>query len=419
MNERNHRPHIAVVGGGAAGMMAAGTAGENGAAVTLFEQNTELGKKLLITGKGRCNLTNQCGEREFLEHVVRHPRFLYSAIYAFPPARTISFFEQLGCPCKTERGQRVFPVSDRAVDVRNALERYLMQNQVQRVHEKVCGIVAQKGVVRGVQTTTGFFSCDAVILATGGLSYPGTGSTGDGYAFARSLGHTVTPTFPSLVPLEIEGNDCARMQGLSLKNTALRVRDISDGREIYRDFGEMLFTHFGVSGPMVLSASAHLDPQHVQTYRLELDLKPALDEKMLDHRLLADFSAGKNRDLINIMSGLLPHKMIDVFLDRCGIDPHKKVHDITKLERRAMCTHLKHFSLQVKGFRPVREAIITAGGVDVGQIDPKTMSSRLVQGLYFAGEMIDTDAYTGGFNLQIAFATGFLAGRAAAQMFQG
>ena len=405
---------IAVIGGGAAGMMAAGTAAENGGHVVLFEKNRGLGKKLLITGKGRCNLCNQCEAREFLSHVVRNPRFLYSAIFTFPPEKTIQFFEENGCPCKTERGNRVFPVSDRSQDVLLALTRYLDKT----------GVILRHDAVRQIRTCADGFSLqtaqteetfDRVILATGGASYPATGSTGDGYRFAQALGHRVTDRFPSLVPLETVEDDCAKMQGLSLKNTALTVEDTEHNKVVYRDFGEMLFTHFGVSGPMVLSASAHLDRRRISAFRLILDLKPALDEKKLDQRLLSDFAAGANRDFVNILPALLPAKMIPVFVQRVGIDPHTKVHDITKEQRKRIVFLLKNFSLHLRAFRPIKEAIVTAGGVDVKEIDPKTMQSRLVRGLYFAGEVIDVDAYTGGFNLQIAFSTGHLAGESAAE----
>ncbi len=415
MYMQNDKPvrRIAVIGGGAAGLMAAGAALENGAAVTVFEQNRRLGRKLAITGKGRCNLTNDCTASEILENVTRNARFLYAAMTACPPSAVMALVERLGVPLKTERGRRVFPVSDRAEDVVAAFCRYAQGAQIRR--EKVLSLGVEDGCVASVTTKEGAYPFDAVILATGGVSYPLTGSDGSGHAIARTLGHTVTPLSPSLVPLTSSDPVCAEMMGLSLKNVALRILKRDGGKPLYEDFGEMLFTHFGLSGPMVLSASAHLQKADIRTLVAEIDLKPALDEKMLDGRLRTDFEKYANRDFGNALGDLLPAKMIAPLVRRTGIPSDKKVHSVTKEERRRLLLTLKHFAVPLSGFRPIEEAIITRGGVDVREVDPRSMMSKRVCGLYFAGEILDLDAYTGGYNLQIAFATGAAAGKHAAR----
>ncbi len=405
---------VAVIGGGAAGLMAAVIAARNGAAVTLFERNDRLGKKLRITGKGRCNVTNDCDRNEFLSNVPTNPRFLYTALTSFTTEDTKAFFEDAGVPLKTERGKRVFPVSDRAGDIVAALDRECRASGVRILHERVERILYADGKAVGVQTRNGAYDADAVILATGGRSYPTTGSDGDGYRFAKAAGHTVTPIFPSLVPLVAEGALCQSMQGLSLKNVSLKMLDTDSGKCVYEDFGEMLFTHFGLSGPLVLSASAHLADMRPDKYEARIDLKPALDERTLDARIRSDFEKYHNRDIINALDDLLPQKMIAPMIRLCEIDPRKKVHSVTREERERLVKQLKGLSVRVRGFRSIDEAIITRGGVSVREIDPKTMQSKLMSGLFFAGEVIDVDAYTGGFNLQIAFSTAYVAGQSAA-----
>ena len=404
---------IAVVGGGAAGLMAAGTAAEHGDRVLLFESNPKVGRKLYITGKGRCNVTNQCSVQQALANVPGNPRFLYSALGRFSPADAMSFFEAHGVPLKTERGNRVFPVSDRASDVVDALFSYVRKQRVSIVFHSATRILTENGAVSGVEADGRVYPADCVILATGGASYPATGSTGDGYRFAKELGHTIVPPRPSLVPLVESGTLCRELMGLSLKNVALRVYE--NQKKIYEDFGEMLFTHFGVSGPLVLSASAHMRHFGSKTYRLEIDLKPALDEKKLDHRLLGDFEKHKNSDFINALGDLLPRKLIPVLVTCAQIDPHVKVHSITRAQRQRLVQLLKAFPVEISGARPIAEAIVTSGGVNVREVNPKTMASKKISGLYFAGEVLDVDAYTGGFNLQIAWATGRLAGLSAAE----
>ena len=405
---------VAVVGGGAAGMMAAISAAEMGAKVLLFERNNRTGKKLRITGKGRCNVTNDCDLNTFLANVPSNPRFLYAALSRFGTEDTKSFFEGLGVPLKTERGNRVFPVSDKAGDIVEALNQKCRSCGVETIFRRVQGLVSENGAVTGVKTSDGVYYADAVILCTGGKSYPMTGSDGDGYRFATDVGHTVTELHPSLVPLVAEGKLCASMQGLSLRNVSLRIKQVSSGKTVYEDFGEILFTHFGLTGPLVLSASAHLSDIKAGTYTAHVDLKPALDEKTLDMRLRSDFSKYQNRDFINALSDLLPQKMIEPFVRLCNVDPRKKVNSITREEREKIVKTLKNIEIPLRGFRPIDEAIMTRGGVSVKEIDPKTMKSKIVDGLYFAGEIIDVDAYTGGFNLQIAFSTAVVAGQAAA-----
>lgn len=398
---------LVVIGGGPAGMFAAITAAETGRRVVLLEKNERLGRKLLITGKGRCNVTNNCPPEEVLKNVLRNPQFLYSSVYRFPPERVINFFEERNCALKTERGNRVFPQSDRSADILSVLEDALARKRVVRRCERALSLRAEDGRICAVLTDKTEYQCGKAILATGGVSYSATGSTGDGYALAAALGHTVQPQSGSLVPLESADEFCAELQGLSLRNVALRLID-AKGKTIYSDFGEMLFTHFGISGPTVLSASAHICPN--ETYRAELDLKPALDEETLNARILRDVEKYKNRSMENALVDLYPHALIPVILRKSGILPGKKANSLTKEERRALLLHTKHFSISVCGTRPIAEAIVTRGGVNVRQINPTTMESRLVRGLYFAGEILDCDAYTGGFNLQIAWATAYAAG---------
>lgn len=402
---------IFVVGGGAAGMMAAITAAENGAQVTLLERNDRLGKKLYITGKGRCNVTNDCAPEDFFPNVPRNPRFLYSAIYAFPPREVMAWFEARGCALKTERGNRVFPQSDKSASVIDALRAELRRLGVRVLQERALDIVTQDGAVCGLKTDGGFHKTERVILATGGCSYPQTGSTGDGYRMLEKLGHTIVPPVGSLVPLVEKGYDCKQMQGLALKNVALRLVN-QKGKTVFEEFGELLFTHFGLSGPVVLSASAHMNEK--DSYTVLLDLKPALDEQKLDLRLLRDFEKFQNRDFENALVELLPRSMIPVIVRRSGIPAEEKVHSITREQRRALLELMKRFPVEIACKAPVEEAIVTSGGVKVSEIEPGTMQSKRVRGLYVAGELLDVDAYTGGFNLQIAWATGRAAGLAAA-----
>ncbi len=397
-----------VIGGGPAGMLAAIIAAHHGCNVLLIEKNDRLGKKLLITGKGRCNVTNNCSVTEVLENVPRNGRFLYSAINAFPPERVISMLETCGCALKTERGNRVFPVTDRSVSVLDCLKALLRDNRVTVLHEPVLDILTDGDAVSGVRTTKRNISCKWVILATGGLSYPSTGSTGDGYAMAQKLGHTLVAPEGSLVPLETKGTDCQQMQGLSLRNVGLKLLD-GKGKLLYKDFGELLFTHFGISGPTVLSASAHLKGTDC---KLVIDLKPALDAGKLDARILRDLEQYKNRSMENALTDLLPRSMIPVVLGRLNILPDIQANSLRKEQRRALVELMKGFSIDITGKRPVSEAIITSGGIKVSEIDPKTMGSKIMEGLYFAGEIIDCDAYTGGFNLQIAWSTAYVAGMA-------
>ena len=405
---------VAVIGAGAAGLMAASAAAQAGAQVVLFEKNAKVGRKIMITGKGRCNVTNDCDVPGVLANIPVNPRFLYSALGKCSPADIMAFFEGLGVPLKTERGNRVFPVSDKALDIVDALFFHVKRLGVRlELGCTVEGIETRDGAVCGVRVNGKVFAADRVIVATGGASYPATGSTGDGYTSARVLGHTIIPPRPSLVPLVAEGDVCSKLMGLSLKNVRITVRE--NEKPIFEDFGEMLFTHFGLSGPLILSASAHMRHFGSRQYRVDIDLKPALDEKTLDKRLLSDFEAHKNSDFINALGELLPRKLIPVVVERSGIDPRVKVHSVTKAQRQALLHLLKAFPVTITGARPIAEAIITTGGVSVKQVSPKTMESKLVKGLYFAGEILDVDAYTGGFNLQIAWATGRLAGQSAAE----
>lgn len=405
---------IVVVGGGAAGMMAAITAARLGSEVLLIEQMGRCGRKLRITGKGRCNLTNDSALDELMRNVTTNEKFLFAAFSKFSSRDVQDFFEELSVALKVERGKRVFPVSDKATDIVDAMVGACRGAGVKIIFDKVKSIDTEDGAVSCVKCEKGSYTCRAVILATGGVSYPQTGSDGSGFEIAKKLGHRVTALVPSLVPLTSSDADCKRMQGLSLKNVSMKIRDIDCGKVVYEDFGEMMFTHFGITGPMVLSASAHIRDVNTKKYRAEIDLKPALDEQKLDARLLSDFGKYSNRDFENALGDLLPSKMIDIVVRRSGIDGHKKVNSITREERAALLSVLKCFSVDIKGFRPISEAIVTKGGIDVREVSPKTMGSKLVSGLYFAGEILDVDAYTGGFNLQIAFSTGVLAGESAA-----
>ncbi len=395
-----------IIGGGPAGMFAAIRAAQQGNRVLLLEKNDRLGKKLLITGKGRCNVTNACTAREVLENIPRNGRFLYSCMEACPPGTIMAFLEDAGCKLKIERGNRVFPVTDRSSSVLEALRNKMHRLGVTVKTARAEKILTDENGVSGVVAEGEKIPASWVILATGGLSYPATGSTGDGYKMAESLGHTIVPTEGSLVPLEDKGDDCAQMQGLSLRNIAVKLTD-KKGKVLYKDFGELLFTHFGISGPTVLSASAHLKGEDCC---LTIDLKPALEEGKLDARLLRDLEQYKNRSMENALTDLLPRTMIPVILNRANIPLALQANALTKQQRRALLTLIKAFPVEIAGKRPVAEAIITSGGIKVAEVDPKTMMSKLVPGLYFAGEILDCDAYTGGFNLQIAWATAQAAG---------
>lgn len=405
---------VLVIGGGAAGMMAAIFAADAGASVILLEKGSSCGRKIRITGKGRCNVTNDCNLNEFLANVPTNPRFLYSALHFFSTESTQDFFTSAGVPLKVERGRRVFPVSDRAEDIVRCLHDRCRSVGVRIKQGRVTELCMENGAVCGVRTEEEVIAADRVIVCTGGMSYPRTGSDGDGYRLARQAGHTVTPLLPSLVPMVSPSRICPELQGLSLKNVALTLCECASGRVVYEDFGEMMFTHFGVTGPMILSASAHIPDVSVGKYEIRINLKPALDEKTLDARILSDFTKYQNKDFTNALGDLLPQKLIPVIIRLAGIDPRKKVHSITKEERRALCEQIRALRVPVSGFRPITEAIVTKGGVSVKEVNPKTMESKLCSGLYFAGELLDVDAYTGGYNLQIAFSTGALAGSCAA-----
>ena len=429
---------VLIVGAGAAGLMAAGAAVRQGHQVTVLEHTEKPGQKILVTGKGRCNVTNDCPAEEFLRHVRMNPRFLYSSLGAFPPAKTMELFEGLGVELKVERGRRVFPVSDKAEEIRQALLRYAQDADI--VYDGAKKLLLEDIVPEaepapmaaenprhpkkkkvgpalrcvGVRGTSGReYRADAVLVATGGVSYPTTGSTGDGYRMAAALGHGIVPPCGSLVPLVSDDGDCRRMQGLALKNVELTALN-GKNKVQFRDFGELLFTHFGVSGPLVLSASAHLRHWDREKYRLCIDLKPALDRDKLEARILRDLGENPNRDFEKIVAGLVPHSMVPVLLDRLEVPAGLKANSVTKAQRRALEELLKGFTVSVTGPRPVAEAIVTSGGVQVSQVQPSTMESKLAPGLYFAGEILDVDAYTGGFNLQIAWSTGHLAGTSAA-----
>lgn len=398
---------VIIIGGGAAGLMAANTSTIYGKSVLLLDKNERLGRKLLITGKGRCNITNDCDANEFINNIPTNGKFLYSAISQFSTEDTKNFFEQLGVPIKTERGNRVFPQSDKAADVCNAMVKSC--DKVQIKTKRAVAIMYKDGVVTGVKCESGeqYFSA-SVIIATGGKSYPLTGSTGDGYSLAKTVGHTIIQIKPSLVPIESNDECCQDMQGLSLKNITVTLFDKE--KAIYTEMGEMIFTHFGVSGPLILSASAHIKAFEHNRFTLKIDLKPALTEEQLDARVLRDFEKYINKDFLNCLNDLLPKKMIPIIIMKSEIPPFTKVNIITKEQRKTLVSLLKNLIISVDGFRPIDEAIITSGGVKINEINPKTMESKIIKGLYFAGEVIDVDGYTGGFNLQIAFSTGYLAG---------
>lgn len=403
---------LTVIGGGPAGMMAAAAAASGGAAVTILEHNAYLGKKLGITGKGRCNITNAADISEFIHNIPVNGKFMHSAFYNFHNKDILDLLARYGVETKTERGGRVFPVSDRAKTVTDALKRYVKDMGVRVIFDGATDISKEDDGFR-IQLKSGktLHSCK-IIIATGGASYPQTGSTGDGYRFAEKLGHTIVPPKPSLVPLTTRGNLAAKLMGLSLKNVSVKITD-ENHKKVYSDFGEMLFAHYGVTGPVILSASAHLRDVGKKRYTLSVDLKPALDDTALDKRLLRDFEKEQNKDFINALDALLPQKMIPVIVELSKIPPRKKVRDITKQERLSLIRVIKNLSFEITGTRPIAEAIVTSGGVCVKEINPKTMESKLVPGLFFAGEIIDVDAYTGGFNLQIAYSTGHLAGQSA------
>ena len=396
-----------VIGGGAAGMMCSLVAVQRGLDVILLEPNKTLGRKLRITGKGRCNVTNNCDIKDFLTNIPGDGRFLYSALNRLSPRETMQFFESLGLPLKTERGNRVFPVSDNANDVAGTLARNLERSGVRHIRESAKHIITENGEVTGVKTDSGVISCHAAVICTGGLSYPLTGSTGAGYRMAQELGHSIAPCRPSLVPLESNDEYCAQMQGFSLKNVTLSAYE--NDKLIFRELGEMLFTHFGVSGPLVLSASSHMRNFGSAKYRLSIDLKPALDEKKLDARLLRDFEKYANRDFANSLCDLAGKTMIPVLVELSGIPAEEKVNSITRQQRHDLLRLFKEFPISISGPRPIDEAIVTSGGVLTKEINPRTMESKLVSGLYFAGEVMDIDAYTGGFNLQIAWSTAYVA----------
>ncbi len=400
-----------IVGGGAAGLIAAGTAARRGVETLVVERSSRPARKILVTGKGRCNVTNNCDREDFLRNVPRNPRFLYAAYNALSPQELMALVEEQGVPLKTERGRRVFPCSDKAMDIADALQRYAASAGSKVLQGRAVALRLEEDRVTGVSLESGeTISCDSLLVATGGLSYPGTGSTGDGYALAKQAGHSIVPCVPSLVPLTVENGFVPRLQGLSLRNIQVRAVNVRTGKVIFEDFGELLFTHFGLSGPVILSMSAHLEGMEPGKYAVHLDLKPALSPEQLDQRLLRDFFDNRNRDFINALNGLLPRRLAPVMVALSGISPSTKVHQVTKEQRRRLAALLKDMVFPVRGFRPVEEAVVTRGGVNVKEVNPRTMASRLAQGLFFAGEVLDVDGYTGGYNLQIAFSTGYLAG---------
>ena len=403
---------VLVIGGGAAGMFAAVTAAENGASVIIAERNEKVGRKLAITGKGRCNVTNNSDAGTVMKNLPKNPKFMFSCLDAFPPSEVMAFFEGEGVPLKTERGNRVFPVSDKAYDIVDALYNKMKKLGVKTVHTRVTEVTSVNGHVTGAVTESGVISAENVIIATGGMSYPVTGSTGDGYRFARELGHTVTELKPSLVPLETQGG-CAEMMGLSLKNVTLSIKETGKKKPVFKEMGEMLFTHFGISGPLVLSASSVMGTVTEGKYPAYIDFKPALDPETLDKRILRDFDERRNMKLANALRKLLPETVIPAVLRSADIDGDKQVNAVTGAERARLSAAVKAFPLEITAYRPIAEAIITDGGVSVKEIDPKTMASKLIGGLYFAGEIIDVTGFTGGFNLQTAFATARAAGLSA------
>lgn len=394
---------VIIIGGGAAGLAAAGFSTKRGFNTLVIEKNSRPARKVLITGKGRCNVTNNCDVQTLISSVTKNNRFLYSAFYGFNSADTMELFESLGVPLKTERGNRVFPVSDRAVDIVDALCRFAKGAKI--INASASDLIIENGSAKGVKTDVGDFFGKNVLVATGGLSYPLTGSTGDGYKIAKKAGHKIVAPTPSLVPVETEESFCKKAMGLSLKNVRVDVEDTAKGKTVFSESGEMLFTHFGLSGPLILSGSAHMRPFEKDRFKIHIDLKPALDIKKLEKRIERDFSENLNRDFANSLSALLPRKLIPIVVELSNIPADKKVNQITSAERNGLAELLKELTLTVKKLRPIEEAIITSGGVDVKEIDPKTMQSKLCKGLFFAGEVLDVDAYTGGFNLQIAFST--------------
>ena len=402
---------VIVIGGGAAGMMAAGIAAKNGHNVHLYEKNDRLGKKIYITGKGRCNVTNIGDIDNFMDNIPGNPYFMYSSFYNLDSAKTIEFFNSLGVETVVERGGRVFPKSQQAKDIVKALEKFIKKQGVKiHLNSNVSDILVDNNNIKGIILENGKeLSANSVIIATGGLSYPGTGSTGDGYRFAKKAGHKVTKLYPSLVPLRCEENWCAEIMGLSLKNIAITIKD-NKNKKIYTDFGEMLFTHFGVSGPVILSASRHLLGKFEDKCELLIDLKPALDEKTLDTRLLRDFEKFKNKNFKNSLDELLPQKLIPIIIRLSSIPESKKINEITKEERKKLVNLIKNLKLTITGTAGYNHAVVTSGGIDIDEINPSTMESKFIKNLYFAGELIDVDAYTGGYNLQIAFSTGYVAG---------
>ena len=403
---------VLVIGGGAAGLMAAGTAAKKGLKVTLLERNDKLARKVAITGKGRCNVTNVCPLlNDLIANIPVNGRFLFGAFSRFDTADTMDFFEELGVPLKIERGNRVFPVSDKALDIVDALNKYITINGVTRKQGRATELIIEDGKVAGCITEDGKkYFADNVIVATGGLSYPKTGSTGDGYELAKQAGHKITDLKPSLVPLECHEGWCTEAQGLSLRNVKITVEDTVKHRDIYEDMGEMIFTHYGISGPMVLSASSHMRNMEKGRYKIHIDFKPALTYEQLDKRIQRDLLECSNKNLYNTLSLLLPRKMIPITVKLTKLNGNLKSNQVTKEMRSELVDFLKDITLTVTDFRPIDEAVITSGGVDISEVNPKTMESKLLKGLYFAGEVLDVDAYTGGFNLQIAFSTGHLAG---------
>lgn len=405
---------VVVIGAGAAGLMAAGVSASLGADTLLIEKNPRVGRKIAITGKGRCNITNACDVQNFIQNVPVNGKFLYSALNNFTPFDTIEFFENQGLATKTERGNRVFPVSDKALDVVDTMRNFAVKSGAKIVTDTASALIVKDGEIKGVKALKNTYPCESAVVCCGGLSYPLTGSTGDGYVLAKQAGHTITPLKPSLVPVESSDKCCKDMQGLSLKNISLKIVDDNSGKMLYSDFGELLFTHFGLSGPTILSASSHIKNIENLKVKAVIDLKPALTYEQLDARILRDFSENINKAVSNSLSKLLPRKMINTVLLRWGIPFEKKCNSVTREERAELVEILKEFKIEISGLRPVEEAIVTSGGVKTSEINPKTMESRLCKGLYFAGEVIDVDAYTGGFNLQIAWSTGRLSGEHAA-----
>ncbi|MBE6782385.1 MAG: NAD(P)/FAD-dependent oxidoreductase [Ruminococcaceae bacterium] len=404
---------VCVIGGGAAGLMAAGAAAQRGLETVILERNEKVGRKVMITGKGRCNVTNNCALlNDLIMNIPVNGRFLFSAFSKFMPADTMEFFENYGVPLKVERGDRVFPESDKSSDIVDALRKFALTSGAKVITGRAKELVVEDNTVKGVKTYDDvFIEAKSVIVATGGKSYPLTGSTGDGYILAEKTGHTIIDPKPSLVPLEVHEGWCSSVMGLSLRNIAIRVEDNENYKCVYKDFGEMLFTHFGVSGPVILSASSHMKNVTKGKYTLYIDLKPALDEDKLDKRIQRDFLENSNKNFINALDGLLPKKLVPVIVRLSGIKPSQKVNQITRAQREELVYLLKNLKLTINGFRPIDEAIVTSGGVSVKDINPKNMMSKKVDNLFFAGEVIDVDAYTGGFNLQIAFSTGMLAGK--------